>query len=471
MRDITPLLEPASVAVIGASTNPNKSGGMLLANIVRGGYRGRLYPINPRATEVLGHRAYPSIEAVPEAVDLAIVVLPRAGVREALESCARKGVRSAVVITAGFREVGNEGGLEQDRISELARSSGLRVVGPNTIGLVSMPGALLATFVPFTDWRDGPIAIFAQTGIFAGAPMLGLMTARHQRPGIRVSLDVGNKPDVDETDFLAYVSGRPDIGVVGLYVESIADPTRFLDLATAVKREKPIVIFKPGRTPAGAAASASHTGSLAGDDRVLDAGLRQYGLVRADDFEDFVAYLRAFSCQRPPAGPRVGIVTYTGGLGVVAADETVQHGLEVARWAPQTAARLQQLVPPWQPVGAPADLWVALDVVDARRAHEEAFEAALADPNTDAVIGIILTVPGADFEGIRAAFAGIHERHPEKPLHLVLYGGALRDRWLDELEGLDIPVFASSRLAIRALAAMRRYAVARERLYVPAAPR
>jgi len=465
MRDLTALLEPASVAVIGASTNPDKSGGMLLANIVRGGYAGRIYPINPRATEILGHRAYPSIESVPEPVDVAFVVLPRPAVRQALEACARKGVGSAVVITAGFREVGAEGALEQEAITQLARSSGLRVIGPNTIGLVAMQSKLLASFVPFPDWQDGRIAIFAQTGIFAGAPMLGLMSARHQRIGVRMSVDVGNKPDVDEVDFLGYVAPRNDVGVVGLYLESIADPAAFLALATAIKREKPVVVFKPGRTPAGAAASASHTGSLASDDRILDAGLRQYGLVRAADFEEFIAFLRAFSYQRPPRGSRVGIVTFTGGLGVVAADEAADSGLELVRWAPETQTRLQQLVPPWQPVGDPADLWVALDVVEPRRAHEEAFDAALSDPNVDAVLGIVLVVPGADFEGVREAFAGLRERHPDKPLFLVLYGGPLRERWLDALEGLNIPVFESSRLALRTLAAMRGYAAARDRVY------
>lgn len=466
MRDLTPLLEPASVAVIGASTNPNKSGGILLNNIIKGGYQGRIYPINPRATEVQGYPAYPSIEAVPEPVDCVFVVLPRAAVREALEACARKGCRSAVIITAGYREVGDEGAVEQEAITELARTTGLRVIGPNTIGNVCMQANLVASFVFFENWEDGPVGIFAQTGIFAGAPTVGLMSQPYQRLGVRMSVDVGNKPDVDEVDFLGYIEGRDDVKVVGLWIESIDDPAAFLEAATRIKRDKPIVVCKPGRTPAGQAASASHTGSLAGDDRVLDAGLKQYGLVRAYDFEEFVHTLKAFSYQAPPKGNRLGIVTYTGALGVIATDEAVENGFELARWAPETRERLQALAPAWQPVGNPADLWVALDVVDARRAHEEAIEAALVDPNTDAVLTIPLIVPAADFEGVREAFAGLRERHPDKPLFMVAYGGPVRERWLHEIEGLGIPVFPSTRLALRTLAAMRRYAEARENVYV-----
>ena len=467
MPDLTPLLEPASVAVIGASTNPHKSGGLLLRNVIEGGYKGRIYPINPRADEIMGHRAYPSIDAVPEAVDLAVIVLPRHAVGGALEACAERGVRSAMIITAGYSEIGPEGAEDQAAISATARRSGIRVIGPNTIGMVCMQSGLLASIVFFDNWQDGPIAIFAQTGIFAGAPTVGLMAQPYQRLGIRMSVDVGNKPDVDEADFLAYVAERQDVGVIGMYLESIADPTTFLNQASRVKRDKPIVIFKPGRTAAGAAASASHTGSLAGDDRVFAAGLRQFGLVRADDFEEFVHYLKAFSYGPAPRGNRLGIVTYTGALGVVASDEAVENGFELARWSGDTQPRLQELVPPWQPVGNPADLWVALDVVEARRATEDALEAALADPGVDAVLAIILAVPVADFDDVRGAFAGLRDRHPDKPLFLVIYGGEVREKWLHELEGTNTSVFPSSRLALRVLGGMRRYAAARERVYEP----
>lgn len=461
MRDLKPLLEPASVAVIGASTSAGKPGGLLLRNIIQGGYKGRIYPINPRSAEVMGHRAYPDIEAVPEAVDAAFVVLPRHAARAAIEACARKGVRAAIVITAGFREIGPEGAAEQDALAEIARRSDLRIIGPNTIGMMCMQAALRASFVVFEDWQDGPVAIFAQTGIFAGAPMLGLMSQPYQRIGLRMSIGAGNKPDVDEVDFLGYVEPREDVKVVGLHLESIRNVEAFVEVAARVRRRKPIVVFKPGRTPAGAAASAAHTGSPPVDDRMVDAAIHQAGLTRARDFEEFIAFLRAFSYQPLPHGNRLGIVTYSGALGVAASDEATDNGFSLATWAPTTRQRLQALVPGWQPVGNPADLWVALDTVDARRAHEEAFEAAMADPGTDAVLGIVLAVPAAEFEGVRDAFAGIRARHPDKPLFLVLYGAAVRERWMREIEGLQVPVFPSSGLALRALGAMRRHAAGR----------
>lgn len=291
--------------------------------------------------------------------------------------------------------------------------------------------------------------------------MLGVMSQPYQRLGLRMSIDAGNKPDVDEVDFLGYVADREDVQVVGLHLESIADLEAFLRAARRVTARKPVVLFKPGRTAAGAAASTAHTGSTPGDDALLDAGLRQAGLIRAYDFEEFIAFLRAFSSQPIPRGERLGIVTYSGALGVVASDEAVEHGLALACWAPETQARLQGLVPEWQPVGNPADLWVAVDTVGARTAQAGALEAVLADPYTDALLAIILAVPAADFEDVRDAFATMREAHPDKPLFLVLYGGPVRERWLREIEGLNIPVFPGSGLAIRALRAMCRYAAGR----------
>jgi acetyltransferase len=463
--NIDPLMAPTSVAIIGASTNPAKPGTALMRNVVAGGYAGRIYPVNLHATEILGHRAYPSIEDVPEPVDIAFVAVPREAVLAALEGCARKGVRSAVVITAGYSEVGGSGAKDEARIAKLARGGGMRVIGPNTIGMVCTPCNLIATFVPFDHWEDGDVAIFAQTGIFAGAPHAGLMAQPFQRLGVRFSIDAGNKPDVDEIDFLAYVADRPDVGVIGLYLESLRNPERFLSVASQVKSRKPIVVLKPGRTRAGAAASASHTGSMAMDDRVLDAGLEQCGLVRAVDYDDFITLLRAFSWRTAAVGPRLGIVTHSGALGIIAADEAIEHGLEIAKWAADTRARLQAVLPEWQPVADPVDLGAVFDGPHARWVQEEALDASLSDTTVDAVLAIVLATPGAEFEGIREAFAGLRDRHPSKPLLLVVYGGSSRDHWMRELEGLQIPVFGSSNAALRALSAVNWYEASKDRLH------
>jgi acetyltransferase len=458
MRDLTPLIAPQSVAVIGASANPAKSGGILFKNLVDGGFGGRLFPINPRADTVLGHRAYPHIREVPGPVDLAFVVLPRGSVRGALTDCLAARVRSACIITAGFREVGEVGRRDEEALSEIVRAGQILTIGPNTIGLVAAYHRLFGSFVPFSSWTPGPISIFAQTGIFAGAVMLQVMSQDVQRPGIGLSIDAGNKIDVDEIDFLHFVREDQHTAVTGLYLEDLRNPRAFLELAAEVSHTKPIVVLKPGRTDAGARASASHTGALAVDDRILDAALRQYGCVRADDVEDFLGYLRALAWLPLPRGPRVGVVTYSGALGVIAADELIQAGLRLADFTPDTLSRIAGVLPEWQPPGNPSDLWVALDIKGNRAGHEEPLEAVLADTATDMVLGILLAPPNADFPDVREVFSGLRDRRPDKPLALVISGGEVRERWIRELDGLNIPVYPSTRTAVRALRALAAYA-------------
>ncbi|MDP3766938.1 MAG: CoA-binding protein, partial [Dehalococcoidia bacterium] len=206
MRDLTPLVAPRSVAVIGASSNPSKSGGVLFKNIVAGGFAGPVHPINPRAGEILGRRAYPTMRAVPEPVDLVFVVLPQGGVRAALEDCIASRARAACIITGGFAEAGEDGKRLQDQLRDLVRGAGLLTIGPNTIGTVNAECRLMGSFTPFPDWQVGPVSIFCQTGIFAGAAMVQLMAQPVQRYGIGMSVDAGNKVDVDELDFLRFAA-------------------------------------------------------------------------------------------------------------------------------------------------------------------------------------------------------------------------------------------------------------------------
>jgi acetyltransferase len=462
-------MAPRSVAVIGASTNPHKSGGILFKNIVDGAYLGRLYPINQRADVVLGHPAFPSITAVPEAVDLAFIVVPKAGVKDALEDCARSGVKSACIITAGFGESGEVGREAQLELASIARDRQILTIGPNTIGLINAEQSLMGSFAPFPRWQSGTISIFAQTGIFAGAAALQVMSQDAQRLGIGKSIDVGNKVDVDEIDFLHFASGDPTTEVIGLYLEEMRNQRTFLELANRVKQTKPIVLLKPGRTEQGAVASQSHTGSMASNEQVLDPALRQFGIIRADDIDDFFAYLKAFSYLPLPRGERLGIVTYSGALGVIAVDETVREGLTLADFSEATLRRVGDVLPAWQPASNPADAWVAVEMGGYRSGHEVPFQAVLDDPGTDMVLGILFAPPNADFPDFRDVFSQLRQRQPTKPLALVIYGGEVRERWLPELDGAGIPVFSSTRLAIRALRAMARYSARRGVVYEPMA--
>jgi acetyltransferase len=458
MRDITPLVAPEAVAVIGASTNPSKSGGVLFSNLVQGGFAGSLYPINPRADSVMGRQAYPKIADVPGPVDLAFIVLPRQHVEDALVQCVESRVRAACIITAGFSESGPEGRAQEERLARLAQQGDVLLAGPNTIGIVNADRRMMGSFVNFPYWQGGNISIFAQTGIFTGALMLQVMSASTQRPGIGKSIDVGNKVDVDEVDFLAFAKDDPGTGVVGLYLESIRHPRPFLELAAEVRARKPVVVLKPGRTSQGAKASESHTGSLATDDAVFDAALRQFGVIRAEDEAEFLDFLKAFSLLPVPRGPRTAILTTSGALGVLATDQAVASGLDLSDFMPETLERLRSILPEWQPAGNPFDFWVGLETRGNRLGHEITLNAVMADSNVDMVLCALLAPPNADFPEIGEIVAAVRQKHPEKPLALVICGGSVRDRWVAELEGARVPVYASTTAAMRALRALARYA-------------
>jgi acyl-CoA synthetase (NDP forming) len=452
---IRALLRPESVAVIGASKDPRKPGHVLLRNIRDGRFAGRLYAINPSASEIAGQPCFPSIANVPELVDQAVIVLRRERVLQAVESCASVGVKAIVIVTAGFGEADEWGRREEAKLRELAVERGLAVIGPNTIGLVTMGGDYRGSFVPFLGWTDGPTAIVAQTGIYAGAVALEMMMQSSQRLGIHVSIDIGNRVSVDELELLEVLAADRQIEVLGFYLESFANGRAFLRLAAEVKRSKPIVVLKPGRTMEGAKASMSHTGSLAEDDSVVDQLLGEHGLIRAADEEEFLSILKAFSFAPLPRGDRVAVVTYSGALGVMATDQLLSRGLEIATLDADTTKRIKGILPDWQTVRNPVDLWAGVDA-DPAETLRVGFSSVLADPNVDQVLGLLLAVPPADFQGFRQSLAEIRHGAGDKPLHLVMAGG-LRQYWTDAVDGLGVPVHSSIRQAARAMGAATEY--------------
>ena len=458
MRDITPLVAPRSIAVVGASTNPGKSGGILFANLLAGGFHGPLHPVNPRAETVMNRKAFPGIADIGEPVDLAYIVLPRHLVAEAVGQCIAAGVRAACIITAGFAEAGASGRADQAVLGQQARAGNLLLAGPNTIGMVNAKCGMMGSFVNFPHWQDGGISLFTQTGIFTGALMHQVMGQDAQRLPVGMSIDVGNKVDVDELDFLDYVADDPNTDVIGFYLESINRPRDFLEKAGEVGRAKPIVILKPGRTQAGARASSSHTGALATDDAVLDAGLRQFGVTRAEDEQEFLDMLKAHAMlSRPPGrrfGRRLAIATTSGALGVMATDLAVDFGFRLVDFTPETTARLGTILPDWLAPANPFDFWIGLDMKGPEEAHRVGLSAVIGDANADMVLCTLLAPPNADFAGFGEVMRAIRRDHPGKPIAMVIWGGGARDRWIAAIEGLNIPVFASTRAALRALAAL-----------------
>ncbi len=453
MRDITPLVAPRSIAVIGASANPTKSGGVLFANLVKGKFQGPLYPINRTAAEVMGCKAYPTLAQVPQEVDLVYIVLPQQHVEAAVRQCVEARARAACIITAGFSEASETGRADEERLRAIARETGLLLAGPNTIGMVNAEVGMMGSFVNFPCWERGGVSFFTQTGIFTGAVMLHVMSSEVQRLPVGKSIDVGNKIDVDELDFLHYVADDPGTQAIGFYIEGIRRPGAFFDKAREVRKSKPIVVLKPGRSREGAKASLYHTGSLATDHVNLEEALRRNGISRAEDEDEFLNALRALVMLPRPRGRRVGVATTSGALGVIATDLLMENGLELAGFGPATLGRMRSILPDWLEPANPFDFWIGIDVKGPREAHETGLSAVFADPNVDIVLCTLLAPGNADFAEFGEVMRDLRKRY-HKPVALVIYGGEARPRWTMSLEGADIPVFATTRAAVRALALM-----------------
>lgn len=450
MRDIQPLVAPRSIAVIGASTNPSKSGGILFSNLATGGFQGKLFPINPNAPEIMGIKAYSTIGDVPEKVDLAYIVLPSQHMEAAIQECVEARVRAACIITAGFSESGPAGQAVEAKIRDVAKAAGMLLAGPNTIGMVNAECGMMGSFVNFPHWEKGGISLFTQTGIFTGAVMRQIMDSDIQRLPASKSIDVGNKIDVDELDFLTYAADDPGTKVIGFYIESINDLPQFAKKARALRGRKPIVLLKPGRTPAGAQASACHTGSLPADVAAVDKALLDTGILRVEDEEDFVNTLRTLAMLPKAKGRRVGIATTSGALGVMASDYISDYGLELATYEQATLDRMRTILPPWLTPANPYDFWIGIDVKGPREAHEVGLTAVFADPNVDLVLCTLLGPPNADFPEMGNLLRMLRRTY-DKPIALVPYGSAAA-RWTREVEGAEIPVFRTVRAGARALA-------------------
>ena len=352
-RDLGRLLAPSSVAVIGASGRAGSVGGEILRNLIRHGYQGTIYPVNPKHREVEGLHCYRDVDERPE-TDMAVVAVPRGFVHRVVEQCGIRGIRNLVIITAGFKEAGAEGAAQERALEELAERHGLNIVGPNCMGLInSAPESSMNA--SFSRWfpTPGGVAFVSQSGSL-GETLLELF----EQVGLGVSMfvNLGNRAGLSENDFLEYLSSREEVRVIFLYLESFANPTAFRTLVEAISQSKPIVVLKAGRTEAGAAAVASHTGSLASSDVVVDALLRQSGAVRVSTVDEALTALRVLGTQPSPRGSRAVILTNAGGAGILAADACERAGLEVIELGPDTQAELRGFLPAAAGVGNPVDM-------------------------------------------------------------------------------------------------------------------
>jgi len=379
------VFRPRSIAVIGASRDRSTVGGALFANLMKHDFQGPVYPVNPKSSVVQSVKAYPSVADLPEAVDLAVMVVPARFVNQTLEECGRKGVKAAVVISAGFKEVGGEGVVREREMVAIARRYGMRVIGPNCLGVLNTePGTSMdATFAPPYP-PHGSVAFSSQSGAL-GLAILEYATALNI--GISHFVSVGNKADVSGNDLLEFWERDPGTKMVLLYLESFGNPRRFLEIARRVGRHKPIVAVKSGRTAAGMRAASSHTGSLAGADSAVTALCHQAGVIRTDTMEEMFDVAMVLANQPVPAGNRVGIITNAGGPAIMATDACESNGIEVVSLTEETVQALKAFLPPEASPRNPVDMIAS--------ANAESFEKAVRlvanDPNVDSLI--VLYVP------------------------------------------------------------------------------
>jgi acetate---CoA ligase (ADP-forming) len=410
---LRPFFEPKSVAVIGASRRRGSIGGELFRNILEGDFAGAAYPVNRDGEPVSGVRGFRSVEEIPDGVDLAVFCLPASAVLAAAEQALRKGVGALVVISAGFAEVGREGAERQERLLELVRAHGARMIGPNCLGVAAAGPSLNATFAARSA-PSGNIGFSSQSGALG----LALLEAAEARGlGLSAFVSIGNKADVSSNDLLEWWEDDPTTAVVLLYVESFGNPRRFGRLARRVARRKPILALKSGTTATGQRAASSHTAALAGSEAAVDALFRQAGVIRAASLEELVDVATLLSSQPEPRGRRVAVLTNAGGLGILCADACEAAGLELPQLSAETDEALTALLSPEASVANPVDMLGGATAAT----YAEALPLLLADPQVDAAIVLFVPTVTATAEEVAEAVARAGaESDADKPVLAVV---------------------------------------------------
>jgi len=445
---------PQAVAVIGASRSPGKLGHGVLQNIIQYGYRGAVYPINPKADEILGLKCYPSVQAVPGPVDLAVFLIPARHVAEGLVACGEKGVKGAIVISAGFREVGSEGWQREREIVDIARRYGMRLLGPNCLGIIDTIANLNASFAAAMP-QHGSIAFMSQSGALCTS-VLDMAIAN--QVGFSRFVSLGNKADTDENTFIEAWQSDPHTRVIMAYLEGIEKGAQFMQTASRVSRDKPIIAIKSGTTSAGSRAVSSHTGTLAGLEQAYEAAFRQSGVIRARSVQELFDYSIAFARQPMLGGDRIAIVTNAGGPGIMATDACERARLQLASLERETLDALRQALPAAASVLNPVDL---LGDALADR-YELALEKVLDDPNVDGVL-VILTPQVMTEVRETARVVGRMSHRDGKPILGCFMGSEAVQPGVEMLNRYRVPNYPVPERAVAALAAMTQHRSWRQR--------
>ena len=446
VASIRRLLWPEAIAVIGAGRRPGTIGHELFRNLLLGGFAGAVYPVNPSADAVAGVHAYAHVSDVPQSVDVAVVVVPGSAVLEAVEACGAAGVGGLVVISAGFAETDAAGGASQTELVKAVRRHGMRLVGPNCMGVVNTAQGVQmnATFAPVQP-PPGPIGFLSQSGA------MGIAVLEHALDlglGVSTFVSVGNKADVSGNDLLQYWESDPSTRLILLYLESFGNPRKFARVARRVARSKPIVAVKSGRTQAGAQAARSHTAAAAAPEIAADALFRQAGVIRVTTMAEMFDVALVLTNQAPPAGNKVAIVGNSGGPGILAADACADAGLSLPALADTTVTALSSFLPATAAIGNPLDLIASATPEQ----YERALDLVLADPGVDAVVVIFTPPLVTSAEDVAARVVDAARHHATKPVVATFLGGLSGPGTLPASDaGTAVPVFPFPEQAVHAL--------------------
>ncbi|WP_461864883.1 acetate--CoA ligase alpha subunit [Thermococcus sp.] len=447
------LFEPRSIAVIGASEKPGKIGYAVMKNLVEYGYEGKIYAVNVKGVEIkVGNRvfkSYKSILDVPDEVDMAVIVVPAKFVPQVVEQCGQKGVKVLPIISSGFGELGEEGKKVEEQIVETAHKYGMRILGPNIFGVVYTPKKINATFGP-TDVLPGKLALVSQSGAL-GIALMGWTIL--EKVGLSALVSIGNKSDLDDADMLDYFENDDNTGAILIYMEGVKDGRKFMETAKRVSMKKPIIVIKAGRSERGAKAAASHTGSLAGSDKIYEAAFKQSGVLRAITIGEAFDWARTLSNLPEPAGENVVILTNGGGIGVMATDAAEEEGLHLYDNLEDLKV-FANYMPPFGSYKNPVDL----TGMAGAEGYEGAVKAALENPNMHAIA--VLYCQTAVLDPRDLADIVIREYNAsgrKKPLVVAIVGGIEAKEAIDRLNEEGIPAYPEPERAIKSLAALYRW--------------
>ena len=442
---------PRSIAVVGASANPEKVGFMCVGNLLEAGFGGRVYPVNPGLAQLFGLKAYPSVTAIPGEVDLAMVVIPAELTISTIEECVAKGVKGTILVSGGFREVGTEIGSDlQARLRDIADRGGMKIIGPNTLGLINPRAKLNASFqYTLSLSRAGNVAVAAQSG---GTTIYLVHALTNHNVGISKAIGLGNRCNLDFDELVTYFGQDRETEVIVLYVEGLEQPQRLIKVARQVTKRKPIVVYKAGRGEEMDRATLSHTGALAGKYELYKTAFNQAGMIMVDDMTELVDVAKALAFQPAAMGDRVAIFSVQAGPGIIMADKCQQLGLRLAQFSPVTRRGLRQLASPLNPVDNPVDLAWKSDEFDACR---EMLKVVLEDDGVDAIT-VAAVFYGSNMEVMRAVVDVA--RDSKKPITVCLDSpGGSAYAEINALEGSCIPTFPLPERAITGLAGLIKY--------------